>query len=698
MNLLKSLDSIFTKRIFRIPDYQRGYAWQPDQLKDFWEDLINLPIDRSHYAGVLTIRELGKDETKSDSNEYWLVNSSYKIYEIVDGQQRLTTFVIFIQAFVEFYRKTNENRNKADDKIFILDSIDLTKVIESFLYKIKPTGVNFRTYKFGYTEDNPSYEFLRYRIFNESGTGEIQETFYTLNLEYSKKFFLKQLERYYENYSLKGLDELYKKITQLFLFNEYVIDDEFDVFVAFETMNNRGKKLSDLELLKNRLIYLTTLFPDDLGKDDRAHLRREINDAWREVYHQLGRNKEHPLNDDDFLKAHWIMYFKYSRRRGNDYIKFLMDEQFSPKRIYIKSYFEIEGYKAIEQRAFETDDDDDDIDSPIYESTQNSSFEKIDANEISSYVKSLRESAVHWFNTFYPTDSDLSDSEKNSLHSLNRVGVGYFRPLVMSILKNENNSESRQKIFGEIERFIFIAFRLSQTRSNYQDSVFYNAARELEHSEISLENIREKINYALADYFDSEGNFKINSFAEFINSKFTRGDKTGYYNWYGLHYFLYEYELSLYKKNGRKAVVTWDVLKNTPKDKISIEHIYPQTPNNDYWNSKFPIEQSTKSFYQGSLGNLLLLSSAINSSLQNDSFDEKKKEKVNDKGAKIRSGYREGSYSEIEVSTNEEWTPEKIKDRGMSLLKFMQGNWKIKFHADQVQNDLLTLKLLNLPE
>ena len=41
------------------------------------------------------------------------------------------------------------------------------------------------------------------------------------------------------------------------MFNIHEIADDYDVFVAFETMNNRGKKLTNLELLKNRLIYLT---------------------------------------------------------------------------------------------------------------------------------------------------------------------------------------------------------------------------------------------------------------------------------------------------------------------------------------------------------------------------------------------------------------------------------------------------------
>jgi len=53
-------------------------------------------------------------------------------------------------------------------------------------------------------------------------------------------------------------------------------------------MNNRGKNLSKLELLKNRLIYLTTLYPEnELDAAGRKNLRDKINDAWKEVYFQL---------------------------------------------------------------------------------------------------------------------------------------------------------------------------------------------------------------------------------------------------------------------------------------------------------------------------------------------------------------------------------------------------------------------------
>ena len=37
-----SLDNLFEKKIFRIPDYQRGYAWQISQLKDFWRKTLSI--------------------------------------------------------------------------------------------------------------------------------------------------------------------------------------------------------------------------------------------------------------------------------------------------------------------------------------------------------------------------------------------------------------------------------------------------------------------------------------------------------------------------------------------------------------------------------------------------------------------------------------------------------------------------------
>ena len=164
----KPLDSLFKEKLFRIPDYQRGYAWGRKQLDAFWEDLINLPDDRSHYTGVLTLKEIPSADVQQDDKEFWLVDDhSYKLYHIVDGQQRLTTFTLFLQAFIELLRSLPENEGQKDDAIYLTETLSIAAVESKFLFKVKPAGKAFRTYKFGYTVDNPSDEYMRYRILGE---------------------------------------------------------------------------------------------------------------------------------------------------------------------------------------------------------------------------------------------------------------------------------------------------------------------------------------------------------------------------------------------------------------------------------------------------------------------------------------------------------------------------------------------------
>lgn len=690
----KSLDSLFKEKIFRIPDYQRGYAWQKSQLKDFWEDLINLSRDRSHYTGVLTLQEVSSKEVTETDNEYWLVEDhSYKIYHIVDGQQRLTTFVVFLQAFIDFARQLDGNAGKADQKIYITDSLSLEAVISKYLFKTKPTGGQYRTYKFGYEVDNPSYQYLRYKIFNEGGSPSIEETFYTLNLRNAKLYFYEQLKELHAESGMPGLQEIYKKLTKRFLFNGYVIKDEFDVFVAFETMNNRGKRLSDLELLKNRLIYLTTLYSDDeLDAADRKSLRDAINEAWKVVYYQLGRNDKRPLNDDDFLKAHWIMYFQYSRKKGNDYIKFLLDEQFSPQRVHKKIESDVPLELPEEKRANfdinEVENEEEDGDKGAIKDKA-----QLQPSDIKIYVNDLKESAVQWFNLHYPhMATELTDEEKNALDRLHRIGMGYFRPLVMSIFKNEKDTSKRIDFLNHAERFVFIVFRLSQNRSDYGSSEFYNASREFNKKELTIEQIKAKLNDAASHCFDKDRAFNSKYFSDYLYKRFDSGDKNGYYGWNGLRYFLYEYELSLLHQSRQKKVC-WEDLQKTLKDKVSIEHVFPQTPTMSWKQSFADIKEQDYHFYSGSIGNLLLLSMSINASLQNDDFACKKNPKTSAAGTKIRNGYSDGSHSEIELAQYDNWTPKEIEERGLKLLNFMEKRWDFKFKDEKAKKDLLFLSI-----
>jgi len=147
------------------------------QLDAFWKDLVNLHPFRSHDTGVATLKQVPSGEISEDSKKFWLVDDySYKLYHGVDGQQRLTTFIIFLQSFVEPVRSLPENDGKPDDEIYVSDTLNVASVRKKFPFMLKPPDDQFRTYKFGYTTDNPSYDYMRYQIHGESGGGTLFET------------------------------------------------------------------------------------------------------------------------------------------------------------------------------------------------------------------------------------------------------------------------------------------------------------------------------------------------------------------------------------------------------------------------------------------------------------------------------------------------------------------------------------------
>jgi len=315
-NGLKAIADIFERHVFRIPDYQRGYSWTKKQLSDFWEDVENLSENHIHYTGVLTLEPVNESVFSNWEEDLWLIKGKgFTPHYIVDGQQRLTTAIILIQAIIE---KLYE-----DEK---LNYTSRKEIIEKYISQSKDGGIS-QTFIFGYEKDNPSYEFLKTKIFMASSSANQDiETLYTANLEYAKDYFKNKINEL----AFEDLEILFRKITQFLKFNVYEIEEDLDVFVAFETMNNRGKKLSNLELMKNRLIYLSTLFK--VEQYEKNSLRTNINNAWKTIYEYLGKNKINPLDDDNFLKNHWIMYFKYSRKTASDYITFLLEEHFTSRR------------------------------------------------------------------------------------------------------------------------------------------------------------------------------------------------------------------------------------------------------------------------------------------------------------------------------------------------------------------------------
>ncbi|MDR1378551.1 MAG: DUF262 domain-containing HNH endonuclease family protein [Synergistaceae bacterium] len=687
-NELQSLSVLFQNRLFRIPDYQRGYAWKYEQLADFWEDLLNLHKDRYHYTGLLSLKAITRKDRRLWHEDDWLLDHGFKPFHVVDGQQRLTTFSILMNEITVFVKNIDKNSDKLDSEIFL--GIESLKDIKAkYVLRKRPPENIVTTYLFGYETDNPSFDYLKYRIFKEPFGGTVSESYYTKNLKYAKTFFADNLEVMYKSDGMDGIELLYKKLTLQLMFNLHEIEDDYDVYVAFETMNNRGKKLTNLELLKNRLIYLTTLFDDkQLDTRDKEQLRQNINDTWKEVYFQLGRNQNTPLSDDDFLRAHWITYFQYSRKRGDDYISFLL-RKFSAKNVFEKFTVatQVDISEALPALGFEAtnEDDDDIIDETVELKPVRGS--KLAYTEIRDYVNALKVLAEYWYYSYFPNDDTfaLTDEEKVWIDKLNRVGIGHFRPLVATVLATANSTTVAERIalFQEIERFLFISFRVGGFNASYKSSYYYNKARDIMRGNTTLPSIVSDLTANIDKNMDEA----IAQFITRTHRRFSAGE--GFYSWHGLGYFLYEYEYVLATRN-KLQKINWNLFTNIEKDRVTIEHILPRTPAKWYWRNHFRQYTSDEvKLLSASLGNLLPLAQSINSSLQNDSFPDKKTPL-----SSKRRGYVNGSHSEIEVASEQDWTARSILNRGLSLLNFMESRWRFSLNDEQ-KAQLLHIEFVN---
>ncbi len=145
-----NLFELFNGRIFRIPDYQRGYAWEEKQLIELWDDLDEIAKVgdeyKKHYIGTIYIEEIQPAE-----NERWL--SSVKFNYVVDGQQRLTTISILLFEIL----KLAVNGYCDEDQNYL---------IKTYICKTNSSG-NSTIYKFNYEGSNKNHEFLLKEIFED---------------------------------------------------------------------------------------------------------------------------------------------------------------------------------------------------------------------------------------------------------------------------------------------------------------------------------------------------------------------------------------------------------------------------------------------------------------------------------------------------------------------------------------------------
>lgn len=657
---LFTVSRIFTEALYRIPDYQRGYSWGLDQLRDFWLDIEQINGDAKHYTGVLTLEEVPEEKWKTWEDDTWIIKSRrYKPYYVVDGQQRLTTVIILIESLLELGRPQHLNFTPHEN------------VRRKYIFDSKPEDAA-RSYIFGYEKDNPSYEFLKKRIFLEESDEHLADevTIYTKNLLAAKNFFSEQVSNLSEN----EIEALFTKTTQQLVFNVYEISSDIDVFVTFETMNNRGKPLSSLELLKNRLIYLSTKLP--VPENREKVLRSTVNEAWKSAYHYLGKNESRLLSDDDFLRTFLSVYYftkltvypekdqelQYEAKRKYEFImehfgRFLLNDLFTSKR----------------------------VNSDV--SKLHSSLPEVSRDFIFDFSKQLKGCVELYFKLSSPEDSTYTNAEKMWLERLGRLRGYSPSPLMMALYRKENSSEKRAKFLECFERFHFLNSLGMKppyyylNRAGSIDYYFKYISGYLNTDEIislyenlTIEFLKETpLHEILRDWVKGGG---------------------GYYGWRAIRYFLFEYEIHLHQKSkADRQKIEWQEFsaENYQRDYETIEHIYPQKAKDKYWTERFSgFSVTEKRLLRNSLGNLLALSKPRNSSLNNRAFPEK----LGDEQS--HTGYRYGSYSENEVALYPEWGAKQILQRGLYLLNFLEQRWKLNLGDDNNKIHALGLAFVNM--
>ncbi|MGL2759982.1 DUF262 domain-containing protein [Helicobacter pylori] len=587
---LLNLNGVIEKGVFEIPSYQRGYAWQERQLKDFWNDLEHVSKlgDKFHYMHSLTLREL--------ENEF--ENSAF---EIIDSQQRLATSLILLGLLA----KITQNK---DPKYSL---INLEPILS---YKYYGLSEAFRAI----TEE-------------EKDLKAFKTSFYAKNLIDAYAFFKEKIS----DTPVGTLEKMFDALINKMLFSVVELkDNRIDPFSSFETINNRGKDLSTLELFKNRLHFVAHKICD--GKK-LEKLQNEINDTYTRIYYDLRHFKDDHL--EGFLK-HFVAY--YYGEKG-DFKKRLLEMEFNAHKRYTDNTNFNDEYEKIDDLLFYLS----------YSSKVWNFLHTLDEKSITLIVDDNKKLEIE----ITPKMRGLLDK----MRRLNALSENAFLPLLLSLLTiqlvgrsaNEQpyTTQELEGLLEYLERFGFLVYGVAgkNTAKNEWIELAFKAFRAYRYGEENI--VIEKLPTLEKSFFNRQGNSALELLEENIHSK---KNTEKWYQWgKALNYLLYEYELH----HNPETTLNFD------SSIESIEHILPQKPDQGYSDKEKDWAKNPHIVH--ALGNLLLISKNANSSLSNKPFEEKRK------------AYLKGSYSEKEVAKNASFGVVEIQKRSEKLLDFLIARYRI---------------------
>ena len=255
-----------------VPVYQRAYSWDTPIEKS----------DRKTQTDVFLsdLEEYSRSNAKSQYYfGHFLFEEKNKKFNVIDGQQRLTTIVIFLSAL---FTKLKAIRALSEKENFCYE--DMVK---------RGSEIRFLTV------DYDEQLFIDYIIDQTKSDHNGLDTESSLRIVRAFDFFKKQLSEKSEDYLVKMLSSISEATC-----TTHPVQNESEAIQMFIFQNNRGKPPSNLEIVKAQFMYHVHLY----GNDDKDALVKEIKNRFEKIYKSIS-SIEYRIDEDDVLLYTLRVYF-----------------------------------------------------------------------------------------------------------------------------------------------------------------------------------------------------------------------------------------------------------------------------------------------------------------------------------------------------------------------------------------------------
>lgn len=544
---LLALPHIFENRLFTIPDYQRGYAWEKKQVEELLKDidhLMNDGVALRHYTGTLVISQPdGINEGE---------------FHVVDGQQRLTTLVTLMRVLSEHL---SEDERPAFAALYLRrGDVGSDRAV---------LRLNSDTHQF--------YERVVLgdgNIANEPATMEAHE-----RLLESRKLIGKWLVERLD--TGVAVSDIRNAIESELGFLVYAPKEDAETGIMFEVINNRGKPLSELEKVKNYLIYCCV-------KLSATTLRSSIDADWSGILRNLNTAKKTSLSDEGaFLRYCVAVHFKLNKT----------DSQYG--------YDELKKMMAIDL------------------AMKDSESKKLAILRIAGFVCFLKTAAL-WYARLYGRQHEGLDPKLGPIldHLRAQEQQASIMPLFLALvikLQGEGDRLILLLQLLEILNFrVYMARNMTRRNDTGQGDLYYYASRYY-HNELlaefldeerrlgkqSIESQEDALEYCLVEFVlthAADERFK-NSFV------LEQESPEDFYHWGGLRYFLMNYEAKL---QPNKTIPIEKILLSRKDGKsadyLSVEHLWALENRNQAGENNRKVDE----FEKRRLGNFVLLELRLN--------------------------------------------------------------------------------------